>query len=326
MEKQSFKPIDTQELYLDCMRFNPMRIKSGLRSMKMDLNEFKEFSKMRDRVNDAITAEPLKVFADFQELCEAETTLYREAIDAIKTAPRDCRINEPRSRESTKAMLYAVGRYQRQISYFLGCRAAAEGIADFLQRSNTTKILEIGCGRQALGLFTVSNNTEISWEFTDANRIPPLLKSGAPQLRLFDPTYETEQQCDPRKITTATAGALVLSWPQWRSTMAVDALAQFQGNLLIYMGEGRDGCTADDDFFDKLSVEWKPVELIDCGPRQHDPRSWSTDKCWILAKKHPICQQIVHSICSHNEETSSDCTACDPSWHGWHCTKCKRFW
>lgn len=50
--------------------------------------------------------------------------------------------------------------------------------------------------------------------------------------------------------------ALLLCWPPYNTSMAYDALVKFKGNVLIYIGEGRDGCTGDDKFHDKLIKEW----------------------------------------------------------------------
>ena len=35
-----------------------------------------------------------------------------------------------------------------------------------------------------------------------------------------------------------------------------------------------------------------------------------------------ILLQIFHLVCSHNTETTSTCTACQQSWHGWWCAEC----
>lgn len=51
---------------------------------------------------------------------------------------------------------------------------------------------------------------------------------------------------------------LFLCWPPYEGDLASDALDAYQGDALIYIGEGQGGCTATDAFFQKLDRDWKP--------------------------------------------------------------------
>lgn len=53
--------------------------------------------------------------------------------------------------------------------------------------------------------------------------------------------------------------ALFLCWPSYSDPWAAQSLASYTGDLLIYCGEGEDGCTADDEFFRLLDAEWEEV-------------------------------------------------------------------
>lgn len=55
--------------------------------------------------------------------------------------------------------------------------------------------------------------------------------------------------------------ALFLCWP-YMDNMAYHALRLFKGTRLIYIGEGRGGCTANDKFFDLLEQAWTLVDRI----------------------------------------------------------------
>ncbi len=44
--------------------------------------------------------------------------------------------------------------------------------------------------------------------------------------------------------------------------MARQALEHYDGDTVIYVGEGPSGCTADDDFFEVLSGCWASAERI----------------------------------------------------------------
>lgn len=57
--------------------------------------------------------------------------------------------------------------------------------------------------------------------------------------------------------------SLMLCWPPYRSPMANETLRAYTGQTLIYIGEGRHGCTADDGFFDQLEQEWDLIAELD---------------------------------------------------------------
>lgn len=53
--------------------------------------------------------------------------------------------------------------------------------------------------------------------------------------------------------------ALLLSWPSYAEPWAAQALACYEGDLLVYVGEGEGGCCADDKFFALLEDGWSLV-------------------------------------------------------------------
>lgn len=55
---------------------------------------------------------------------------------------------------------------------------------------------------------------------------------------------------------------LFLCWPPYNSPFARNALSKYEGNTLIYIGEGKGGCCADDEFFQELE-RWQEVETLD---------------------------------------------------------------
>jgi len=52
------------------------------------------------------------------------------------------------------------------------------------------------------------------------------------------------------------ASVLMMIWAPYGSSMAYDALMEFNGNMFIYIGEMKGGMCADDAFFDELSKNW----------------------------------------------------------------------
>lgn len=58
--------------------------------------------------------------------------------------------------------------------------------------------------------------------------------------------------------------AILMSWPDYDSDNAYKIASKMKsGQILIYQGEGKGGCTADDKFFDLILDETQFVELID---------------------------------------------------------------
>ena len=55
--------------------------------------------------------------------------------------------------------------------------------------------------------------------------------------------------------------ALMLCWPDYNGPMAATCLAAFQGDRVIYIGEGSGGCTGDDRFHGMLR-RWHEVRAV----------------------------------------------------------------
>lgn len=58
------------------------------------------------------------------------------------------------------------------------------------------------------------------------------------------------------------ANVLMMIWPPYDDTMAYQSLKSFNGNKLIYVGEGSGGCTGCDKFHGLLNKKWKLVKNI----------------------------------------------------------------
>lgn len=56
--------------------------------------------------------------------------------------------------------------------------------------------------------------------------------------------------------------ALMLCWPPYNESFAADALAAYRGSTLIFIGEGRSGCTGDDAFFAALNAGWTEIDSV----------------------------------------------------------------
>ena len=56
---------------------------------------------------------------------------------------------------------------------------------------------------------------------------------------------------------------LFFCWPPYEDPMAYNYLKKHTGEYVIYIGEGRGGCTADHDFHDYLDSHYTRVECLD---------------------------------------------------------------
>jgi hypothetical protein len=83
------------------------------------------------------------------------------------------------------------------------------------------------------------------------------------------------QAGEPKLLTTHTARTLFLSWPCYESTFASECLAAFQGQTVVYIGEGMGGCTANDAFHECLKSQWKEVDFVAI-PRWDGIHDWLT--------------------------------------------------
>lgn len=59
-----------------------------------------------------------------------------------------------------------------------------------------------------------------------------------------------------------TDNPTLLIWPPANDGLAVDVL-DAQPSHLLYVGETRGGCTANDEFFDRLTDEYEPVHKVE---------------------------------------------------------------
>jgi len=65
----------------------------------------------------------------------------------------------------------------------------------------------------------------------------------------FEQGWFEVQEGGPEKGAEHSNRALFLCWPPYATSFAYDCLKAYQGDTLIFVGEGSGGCTGDDDFF-----------------------------------------------------------------------------
>lgn len=103
--------------------------------------------------------------------------------------------------------------------------------------------------------------------------------------------YTTVLQDDASAVRHHHDRALLMVWPPYGGPHARQALAQYQGDLLLYAGEGPHGCTADDGFYALLGQEWEETAVA---PRHV---TWLDIRCQLAAyrrrKRRPAASQTT---------------------------------
>ena len=66
----------------------------------------------------------------------------------------------------------------------------------------------------------------------------------------------------PEKLLEHPERTLFLCWPPYDDPMAADCLKVYQGDRLIFIGEGHGGCTGDSAFWEMIDDSWEAEETI----------------------------------------------------------------
>lgn len=74
---------------------------------------------------------------------------------------------------------------------------------------------------------------------------------------------EYEQLTGTAAVKKYPGRTLLSVWPDYNKSWAAATLAEFTGNVVIYVGEGHGGCTGDDSFHDALEENFKLEQNID---------------------------------------------------------------
>jgi hypothetical protein len=94
------------------------------------------------------------------------------------------------------------------------------------------------------------------------------------------PTFHPIEHGGPEQLLHATDRSLFLCWPPYKQDMALQCLTCYTGHRLVYVGEDRGGCCANNVFFDRLKKSWLEVD-------SHWPVQWYNigDKAVVYERK-----------------------------------------
>ena len=128
-------------------------------------------------------------------------------------------------------------------------KIAINAIINFYKNNKINYLLELGSG---LGLWAA------------------LLIKGGLTVKATDKKGKTEPYTDIEQLQAIDAvekyqdaDCLFICWPAYNKSYAADSVKLFNGKYIIYIGEGREGCTANDEFFDILEKDWIREQMLD---------------------------------------------------------------
>src|SRR5947209_5294851 len=170
---------------------------------------------------------------------------------------------------STRSSNYTKAHYQWLIKHAevreKCCRTYAYAIAEpasvaFVARHCGPRAIEIGAGTGYWAWQLSQHGIDIlAYDVAPPDKIPndffaPRMEK--PSTTLIK-TWHTVQQGGPEVLAEHADRTLFLCWPPYASDFAYQCLSVYQGQRLVFIGEGDGGCTGDDDFFNLLEKQWK---------------------------------------------------------------------
>jgi hypothetical protein len=81
---------------------------------------------------------------------------------------------------------------------------------------------------------------------------------------------------------------LMLCWPPYKKPFAYNALRSYDGGRVVYIGEGKGGCTGDDKFHDYLDKHYALVETVDI-----DQWPDMSDRVYLYSRRNHDGNQIL---------------------------------
>lgn len=83
-------------------------------------------------------------------------------------------------------------------------------------------------------------------------------------------------------MAVARVKSLLLVYPPPGET-ALRCLREYRGDALAYVGEGKGGVNASDEFFENLDAEWEVTSVLDL-----DPFSECFERLYLLRRREAV--------------------------------------
>lgn len=142
--------------------------------------------------------------------------------------------------------------FTKEYGWSVPSKEAIQKIKEFVGQD---KVIEIGSGHGMWAKLMIDNGITVAATDSFSHRA-----GFVSQKKPFTEVEDLEAIAALKKY--GAYNVLMLSWPPCGDKMASNSLKTFNGNKSIFIGEGKGGCTGDDEFFDILSDNWKQIELV----------------------------------------------------------------
>ena len=185
-------------------------------------------------------------------------------------------------------LLYRRHAFIDQYSFAVPSREALAAIARF------SPLIEIGAGTGYWAkLLRKAGADVLAFDLA-----PPALGSSNPHGWTW--THTEVLPGGTEKLLEHPDRTLFLCWPPYASAMAARCLELYQGEHLVYIGEGVSGCTGDDRFHELLERAWVCIETVDIPhwPSVHDQLE-------VYQRNEKMVVQAAKPI-RHRKEVSND--------------------
>lgn len=164
-------------------------------------------------------------------------------------------MNNPYLEEFNELPRSFLGQYLRRDTLVKRYSWAIPGGSALEKIASYSPIVEMGAGSgywayllRGLGVDVVAYDKGDAWH--------PDLKGKNP------PRWTKVLEGTPESLRNHSDRTLLLVWPPYAEPMAYECLIHYGGNRIIYVGEGSGGCTADDQFHERLEDRWERVEGV----------------------------------------------------------------
>ncbi len=146
---------------------------------------------------------------------------------------------------------YDIMKKMQKLSYCIPSVKTYEMIYNYMRDNDLTTILSIGSGS---GFFELHLQDYLNLKNLPCDII-------ASDIVLSETQYMPIEQIDAESATEKykNIDILLIPFPEYNKDWAYNALKKFKGDSVIYIGEGRGGCTADDQFHEYLDKEFEEI-------------------------------------------------------------------
>lgn len=142
-------------------------------------------------------------------------------------------------------------RYVYKYAWAIPCKRALEVIAQY------SPIVEVGAGSGYWASLLAQIGTDVvAYDISST-------KQYKGSYNHFHKHYFAVKKGSESAIKDHADRALFLCWPPYNDKMAFNTLKQYRGETVLYVGEGKGGCTASDSFFNLLTKNFSEEESVE---------------------------------------------------------------